>query len=345
VQQIVKQQQGANITLVQQAASPQRFQLASPQTQSLIAVSGNLKAVATSGSNMPVSLPIMSNQRIVAANSPANTNIQAQQSVQQSLMATGMRTMSPNVAASSSNTLHLQAATQSPRILTATTSLSLPQQQSIQQQTQSLIAGLKSTPSGVSASSLPGSTQRILTTAGSQPGKPQIITRTLDKNQIAHIMKQQALLSQHQQGNLSTQILHLQQPSAQQTQQQQSQQLLQNQSVILVKTLPPSSSNTMATQLTIPVSAVTMAGVNFIPTQATKVMAQTSSVTTIATSSPNPQMRQIHLLQKRTTNQPQQVVQQQQLQQALNQTRPPTTTTTTPKTPNTQTSSDNKQNK
>lgn len=292
-----------------------RFQIAStvnqPIQQSLIATSG-VKTATTITGTIPVAIPVASTQqqRISTSSSPNIT--------QQSLIATSAikTTGSTNVNTGTLPVALPLSATQQQRILTTTANVSAASTQQVSG-TQSLIAAANiksaSNVTGTLPVAVPVATsqqQRILTTSSSGKPTQQIITRTfLDSVQMAQLLKGQRSIvnTQSQQG--TTQILHLQQQPSQQQQQQQTQQIIQN-PVILVKTMPTPS--TLAQSITIPVSAVTMSGMNIFPAQTTKISQTTPSTSNITLpANANTQLRHIQLLQKR----PQQITQQQSQQQ------------------------------
>ena len=195
-------------------------------------------------------------------------------------------------------------------------------QPGVQHTTQSLIgttSGLKvSQPSIVTtlpvAVPMTATQQRITTTTSTGKPTQQIITRTITDPQLAQIIKRQQM--QQSSGNLGqTQILV--QQSSSQTQSSQPQ-ILQN-PVTFVKTLSSPASFTTQS-LTIP---ITMTGMNIFTSPVTKVVSPTAAnsnnpTSSVITSVPTTQLRQIQLLQQKRPQQTTQVIQQ-QLQSQLSQ--------------------------
>lgn len=212
---------------------------------------------------------------------------------------------------------------------------SQPNQQSSQsQQTQSIVVTSSLKPGTIMTSSplpvaLPlasGQQQRLFTTTSSKP--QQVITRNATEAEVAQLLgqrtqqqRQQQQTIQQTQGTKSislqtglsqAQIIQLQQAVQQQAQHQQgthTTQILQNPISAIVKTV--SSANTLtsgAQTVTIPVSAVTMTGVNILPTSVvTKVgVSNTSSIVTSAPTLSQQQLRQLQLLQQKRLQQAQQ---------------------------------------
>lgn len=321
------------IGISQQQQQQTRFQtinkaIQQPQQHPLTtATTSAVKTTAsTVASTIPLAIPLAGNQQRITITTTTSSNTSQQQSIitttaLKATTSTNINTGTIPVAVSLTQAQQQQQLNNNNRIIITTSAASTVTTQQASG-TQSIFTAASVKPvtnvSGALPVAIPlaSGQQRIITTNSSGKPTQQIITRTfLDSVQMAQLLKGQRgiINAQSQQG--TTQILYLQQP---QQQQQQTQQLQIQNPVILVKTLP--TPTTLAQSITIPVSAVTMSGVNIFPAQ-TKISQQTApSTSNISLSlNTNTQLRQIQVIKKK----PQQIIQQtQQHQQPQIQVQP-----------------------